>query len=283
MCARPAAGGRCLRALSAVASAQAVLAQGKVFYQRNIFTLSTAYIGANGRPTARPSDAVYAVTRRVPEELWLAPDGSGLLLYGAEDAPRPASPADERAWRAAGAPDLERLIAPPGGWGPKRQAFGPGELDEMLIFNSNLEAVLSKDDPLSELPREPRALSEFLREAAEKQREGSTERDITNTFGTNVTTFLRYPRTPPALRAALLSVFATLPGTRTLGVIEDGAGRSAAALQLPPDMNDGKSVIAFDPETSRLLAEGVAHEDGVRWNYVYGVTAGAVDKSGDRP
>ena len=283
VCAKPGAAGRCLRALSTVAGAQAVLDAGRVFYQRNVFTLSTVYIGSDGRPTAKPADAAYAVTTTVPEELWLAPDGSGRLEYGAEAAPRPASTADERAWRAAGAPDLATLVPPSGGWGPKRQRFGPGELDGVLIFNSNLEAALPKDDPLSVLPHDPDELASFLWAAAEKQRKGSTESDISNTFGTDVTTFLRYPRTPPDLRAALLQVFATLPSTKTLGVIEDGAGRTAAALLLPPDMNDGKNVIAFDPETSRLLAEGMAHGDGVRWNHVYGVKTGAVDKSGDRP
>jgi hypothetical protein len=141
-----------------------------------------------------------------------------------------------------------------------------------MIFNSNLEAALPKDDPLSVLPHDPEELAAFLWDAARKQRKGSTDTDISNTFGTDVTTFLRYPRTPPDLRAALLQVFATLPGTTTLGMIEDGAGRPAAALRLPPDMNDGNDIIAFDPETSRLLAEGRSHEDSVRWNTVYDVT-----------
>ena len=91
-CARPADGGRCLRALSTVAGRQAVPADGTVLYQRNRFTLSIAYIGANGRPTAHPEDAAYAVTTTVPEELWLAADGSGRYEYGADDPPRPASP-----------------------------------------------------------------------------------------------------------------------------------------------------------------------------------------------
>jgi hypothetical protein len=219
----------------------------------------------------------------VPEELWLAPDGSGRLEYGAESPPRPASAADERAWRAAGAPDLDQLLGPPGEWGPRQEAFGAGELDATLVFNSNLEAALPKDDPLSVLPHDPNELATFLRAAAKKQRKGSSAGDIRNTFGTDVTTFLRFPRTPPDLRAALLQVFATLPGTQLLGVIEDPAGRTAAALKLPPDMNDGNDVIAFDPETSRLLAEGFSYQDSVRWNHVYGVTTGVVERSGDRP
>ena len=260
-----------------------MLAAGRVYYARNDFTSTITYIGADGRPTARPADAAYAVSRTVPEDIWLAPDGSGRLAYGAERPPEPAGPADERAWRAAGAPDLETLVGPPPSWGPKVQEFGSGELDHALLFNSNLEAVLPERDPLSELPREPGELAEFLRDAACEQRPEGPESNITNTFGTNVTTFLRYPLTPPELRAALLEVLATVPGARAIGTIRDGAGRLAAAIALPPDMNDGKNIVAFDPATSRLLAEGSSDgSGGVRWNMVYGVTTASVDAVGKR-
>jgi hypothetical protein len=283
-CAGPGAPRRCLHALSDVAAAQRVLASGRVFYERNDFTISTTYIGADGRPTARPADAAYVVTRTIPEEMWLAPDGSGRLAYGDERPPKPAGPADERAWRAAGAPDLETLVGPPARWGPKVQEFKSGELDSALLFNSNLEVVLPEKDPLSVLPQEPGELAEFLHDAARKQRPEGPESNVSNTFGTNVTTFLRYPLTPPDLRAALLEVLATMRGARALGTIRDGAGRPAAAIALPPDTNDGMNIIAFDPKTSRLLAEGSSDgSGGVRWNMVYGVTTAAVQEVGNRP
>ncbi len=98
-------------------------AGGPVVYLRNTFHMSTRYIGANGRPTASPREAAYAISRSVPEEIWLAPDGSARVAYGKESAPYLPSPADERAWRAAGSP------------GP-RQADGPArplgaEADEL--------------------------------------------------------------------------------------------------------------------------------------------------------
>ena len=283
-CAAVGAPRACLQALSDVAAAQRVLAAGRVFYTRNDFTISTTYVGADGRPTAAPADAAYVVSRTVPEEMWLAPDGSGRLAYGDERPPAPAGPADKRAWRAAGAPDLETLVGPPAEWGPKVQEFGRGELESALLFNSNLEAVLPKRDPLSVLPREPGELAEFLRDAARKQRPEGPESNVSNTFGTDVTTFLRYPLTPPELRAALLEVLATVPGARAIGTIRDGAGRVAAAIALPPDMNDGQDIVAFDPATSRLLAEGMSDgSGGVRWHMVYGVTTAAVDAVGDRP
>ena len=64
-----------------------------------------------------------------------------------------------------------------------------------------------------------------------------------------------------------------MPGARALGTIRDGAGRPAAAIALPPDMNDGKDIVAFDPKTSRLLAEGMSDgSGGVRWHMIYGAT-----------
>jgi hypothetical protein len=246
----------CLQALSDVAAAQRALADGRVFYARNDFTTVT-YIGADGRPTARPAAAAYAVTRTVPEELWLAPDGSGRLAYGDEGPPTPAGPADERAWRAAGAPDLEDLVGPPQRLEP--QEFDAGELDSALLATAT---------PLSALPREPDELGAYLRDQG---------------TGTGVTTLLRYPLTPPDLRAALFDVMATVPEARSLGTLRDGAGRAAAAIALPRDANGGENILAFDPRTSQLLAQGSADGDGgVRWTTVYGIATAAVDAVEDR-
>jgi hypothetical protein len=275
---------RCLRALGDVAAAQQALAAGEVFYQSNLFTIATAYIDASGQSVPRPSDASYAVSRTVFEEIWLAPDGSGRIAYGSESAVHPAGPADRRAWRAAGSPDLDALMGAPGDWGPKVSDFRAGELDEVMLFNSNLEAVLPKRDPLSVLPREPRALEAFLHRAARTQRPEGPASSISNTFGTDVTTFLRYPRTPPDLRAALLDVFAKVPGARLLGKIGDSVGRPAAAIQLPRDMNDGNDIVAFDPATARLVAEGRSDGDGgVRWGRTYALRAASVARVGERP
>ena len=238
----------------------------------------------NGNPGAEADNAAYAIQRTVPEELWLAADGSGRYEYGRESAPRPAAPADRRAWRAAGSPDLEKLAPKGGEWGPKLQNFGKGEMDRSLIFNSNLEAVLPAENPLSVLPDEPKALAEFLEDAARKQRPGGPDSDIQNTLGTDVTTFLRYPRTPPHLRSALLDVFATFPGSKLLGKVRDGAGRPAAGIQLPPNVNDGQDVVVFDPATARLLGQGRSDgSGGVRWLYTYDVKSGTVSRIGERP
>jgi hypothetical protein len=171
-------------------------------------------------------------------------------------------------------------MGPPGSWGPKKQDFGPAELDEDLVFNSNLEAVLPKDDPLSVLPHEPGALRAFLEEAAAKQRPEAPESVVRDTLADDALTFLRYPRTPADLRAALLEVLAALPGTRPLGEIRDSAGRGVTALQLS---TGGGLVVAFDAGTARLLATGSKVTGGFRWHMTYALTSAGVPAVGDRP
>ncbi len=99
-----------------------------------------------------------------------------------------------------------------------------------------------------------------------------------------MTTFLRYPRTPPDLRAALLEVFATVPGARALGTVTDPAGRTAAAIQLPPRYQRRRQHRRLRPETSRLMAEGTSDgAGGIRWGTTYAVETGGVAKVGERP
>jgi hypothetical protein len=148
----------------------------------------------------------------------------------------------------------------------------------MLLFNSNLEAVLPKDDPLSVLPHRPRELATFLHVAAAKQRPKGPETLVRDTVVDDALTFLRHPRTPADLRAALLRVLAAQPGARRLGDIKDSAGRTVAALELA----QGR-VVAFDPVASRLLATGFKVGDGVRWTMTYALTTAGVPAIGDRP
>ena len=182
--------------------------------------------------------------------------------------------------RAAGSPDLARLMGPPGRWGPKRTDYGPGGFEAALLTAANLDAVLPDSDRLSVIPREQRDLREFLVRAARKQRKDPQGRR--DTVATDALTFLRYPATPRDLRAALIGVLRDVGGVRDLGTITDAAGRSAPAFQLPPDM-EGGPVIAYDPATSRLLGVGIGSGDAIRWNMTYAIERAGVAKIGDRP
>ncbi len=257
-------------------------AGGPVTYLRNTFHMSTRYIGANGRPTASPREAAYAISRSVPEEIWLAPDGSARVAYGKESAPYLPSPADERAWSAAGSPDLAKLMGRPGRWGPKRTNYGPGRFEAALLSTANLDVVLPEKDRLSVLPRKQWELREFLIRAARKQRPNGPGELRRDTFAIDALAFLQYPATPRDLRRALIQVLRNVPGGRDLGNIRDSAGREVRAFQLPADM-EGGPVIAYDPRTSRMLARGAGSGDAIRWNMTYRVKVAGVAKIGERP
>lgn len=258
--------------------AAAVLAAGDIYYQRNRFHVGTRYFGADARPTREPGDAAFAVARDVPEDVWIAPDGSARVEYGAAGAAYLPTADDERAWRAAGSPDLERLMGRAVAWGPERQEFPRGSFLREWLYNASLERVLPARDPLSALPREPAALAAFLAEAVRKQRPDGDEEDRRQTLVGDLATFLRHQFTPPALRAALVEVAVTTPGVRPLGEITDAAGRRARAFAY-----SGGLVLALDLDENRLLAEGLQARGGIDWSYTYALTTAGVARIGDRP
>lgn len=294
----------CLRALGKLAVADDVLADGKVFYRRDLWTQSIMYIGPNGRPQASPrGPGVFGIVRAGTQELWVAPDRSGRLAYGPARRPYLPSAADVRAWRAAGSPDLNHLaggaqhrsdLAP--------QAFRAGQLDELLLGDGELDQALPQGDPLRDLPTNPATLTRELRRLAWHQRvrisgdppcaqdlhdcSPPTRRSIEGRYGQNITTLLRYPFASGKLRRALLHVLGDLPDARRMGAVNDPAGRRAAAIRVPASMNDGLNVIVFDLATGRLLADGAASDGTVatlRWQNVYDLNVAGVDRIGQRP
>jgi hypothetical protein len=294
----------CLDALGALAAADNVLAEGKVFYRRDLWSQSIMYIGPDGRPQAQTrGPGVFGIVRAGTHELWVAPDRSGREQYGPAERPYLPSAADERAWRAAGSPDLDRLA---GGSTHRddlaRRSFSAGELDEVLLGNGGLVDALPKGDPLRDLPTEPQALARELQRIGWYQRvhvsgEGpcapdlhdcsaATRRNIEGRYGTNITTLLRYPFASPELRRALLHLLGAIPGAQRLGALRDPAGRRGAGILIPERLNDGLNVIVFDLATGRLLADGPA-DDGtpatLRWHDVYDLKVDGVQRIGQRP
>ena len=121
-----------------------------------------------------------------------------MCAYGKESAPYLPSAADERAWRAAGSPDLAKLMGPPGRWGPKRTNYGPGGFEAALLSAANLDVVLPDKDRLSVLPRKQRELREFLIRAARKQRPNGPAELRRDTFAIDA---LAVPAVPARRRA----------------------------------------------------------------------------------
>lgn len=304
VCAQAGPAGPCLDALSDLALADDVLAAGEVFYRRDLWSQSIRYVGPDGRPQASPrGPGVFGVVRAGDQELWVAPDRSGRIEFGPPRRPYLPSAADERAWRAAGSPDLERLAGSPDRRDdlPPR-GFAAGELDEVLLGGGSLDEALPEGDPLRDLPVEPDALGRALRRVAWFQRvrisgdepcapdlrdcSRPTRRNIDSVYGSDITALLRYPFATPELRRALLRVLGDVPGARRLGALRDPAGRRGAAILLPDPVNDGRNVVVFDLSTGRLLADGRAQDGTVatlRWQDVYDLDVAGVGRIGQRP
>ncbi len=63
----------------------------------------------------------------------------------------------------------------------------------------------------------------------------------------------------PALRAAIFAVAEHIPGVQLLGTVTDQVGRSGIGLAdvraYPAQGEIAKSVLVFDPKTSKMIAE----------------------------
>jgi hypothetical protein len=293
--------GSCLQALGAVAGSQRPLANG-VWYMRNHWEHALAHFGPRDVPAEHRTKHPFDLVRWTSEELWLAPDGSGKVAYGNDEPPVFPTSADRRGWRRSGSPDLARLFPPANNWGPKVTRFSAHQADSLLLGPGELHQALPKGHPLADMPRDPAALRAYLMRIAWVQRtkisgEGpcaadlhdcsaSTRRNIRSMFGSDLVTLLRYPYTPPALRRSLFAVMAGLPGARSLGPVRDPAGRRAVAIEIPPSLDDGLGIIAFDPHRATLVAIGASDEPRsaeIRWSTLYAVAAGVVGKVGERP
>jgi hypothetical protein len=307
-----AAAGTCARALGALAGRRSVPGAGHVLYRRGSyvvvsFTVTAAPGGTSSAGHPGPNvirlpaaHRPFTVVRDASEELWLTPDGAGRFAHSDPGPARLQSAADDAAWRAAGSPDLEALVPPRGHTErPLVIDVAAGAANDTLLGASGLYDFLPHHgDPLAPIPRQPRALTAWLRQRAFKERAAHdpgchpdgggctpvTRRLMADVVVGDIETLLAYPATPPRLRAALVQVLGERPGARSLGVIRDGAGREVAAISLGQGASepDGAGVVAFDPDTGEL--RGIAVTDGhdVRWLRMYAIDAARVKAVGDR-
>jgi hypothetical protein len=250
---------------------------GPVSYQRNTFQNATRYITAQGSPNGNPGNAAYAIAWSVPEEIWRAPDGSGLVTYGPDSAPFLPSAADERAWRAAGKPDLKTFPGP-GEWGPKRVEYGPGELDNALLLSAGFGRELPKGDPVAGMPSDPRALTAWLNATAAGQVPRDAPAFVTRTTViTDAIALLRDARVTSEQRLALIDVLSSVQGARRLTSVRDAAGREWPGIELE------RQTIAYHPRSGALMAQGDRFKGGVRWTRTFSVASGGVAAVGERP
>ena len=148
----------------------------------------------------RPFSVTFLQTRQI----WIGWNGSGRLAE-ASSHPRFATPQDRAAWIADGRPRIP-------GAGTSDQRFGRHGLS---------------DGPVNEwkLPTNPVRLGAQLRKRAIEGGPPGPAEDFVQ-----VGDLLRETDAPPALRAALFKVAASIPGVRILGRVTDRLGRTGVAV-----------------------------------------------------
>jgi hypothetical protein len=301
-CAHPGAATGCGHALSAVSAGATIPGHGDVLYRRGtwtalVFTISARASHDPNHIQLASARTPFTVVRTASEELWLAPDGQGRETHTDGGPARPQSAADKAAWRAAGSPDLQKLVPNPQGMRPLSQ-----DLDARATYlgaNGLYDFLPHDGNPLGPIPHETGALSAWLRERAFKERAGNDPgcqpdgtgcnpgvlRTLKDTYAGDIQTLLAYPATPPDLRGALVELLGEIPGARSLGLVRDPIGREVAAININADSGPGEpSIIAFDPKTGELRATGSPAPHGaIRWSTTYAVATQRVAAIGNQP
>ncbi|OKJ39961.1 CU044_5270 family protein [Streptomyces sp. CB01580] len=200
----------------------------------------------------------YTVDVRTEQRYWTAAaknkQWSQLLDLGA----RPATKADEAAWKADGSPTSWNLM------GETVTYAGRGEIQHDAPGGS-ADVVTMGDLPLrllATLPTDEKALRKRLFALVDKDYNAPEEildRIVVDTAVRLATTF---PSTP-ALRAAAYRLLAAEPGVRSLGDVKDHTGRTGYAVALPSPHEPAELRLIFDKSTGLPLGtEKVATRGG---------------------
>ena len=224
-----------LRNAASVARAQEPrrpLRPGEFLYIKSV----TAYLATS---VYSAGDSFSVLEPRV-REIWLGPDRG--LLRERDGRPRFLSARDRSRWIAHGRPPLESRRA------TTTRMPGTRPLD---------------------LPSDPDALYERLKEEAEGHSEGTYEQMFTL-----VGDALRETSATPAQRAALYEVAARLPGVELIGRVRDPAGRPGVAVAMASEDDKIRHTLVFDPKTSVLLAEEQRVLPGNTFGYPAGTRIG---------
>lgn len=189
-----------------------------------------------------PRDNRYVVVERTRTQLWAARsphDGSPRFYQGL--GARPASAADEAAWRADGSPTV---------WSYVGQAVGPEAVNGTPQYGTSRPLTTAADSKLTAataayglqqfqiglksltlrqllaLPADPARLQAMLLDGVWNPRWDGPK---TGFLIQAIPPVLEMPVTP-AVRGALYRLLAGLPGVRSLGSMTDPSGRGGAAV-----------------------------------------------------
>ncbi|GAA0924676.1 CU044_5270 family protein [Virgisporangium aurantiacum] len=202
----------------------------------------------------------YAIMTRNAHEQWLAtdPDDPSVEVHQYLGA-RPATPADEQVWRAAGSPDRWTEATPPGTKKIEHTvAAGPRQV-EPLREGARRESMLLAGQPVTEaelaaLPTEPAALRTRL---VAKLRAGNGQENENYALFYAARGLITDLPVSAQVRAAAYRMLADVPGIELLGKVVDQGGRSgfAVAYTRRGDAGWGQIRLIIDQGTGSVLAE----------------------------
>ncbi|MEV0144810.1 MULTISPECIES: CU044_5270 family protein [unclassified Nonomuraea] len=190
----------------------------------------------NGLIRVRAGDQTFNVLYSSRIELWQPRDpGDPVQVVRGKTITRPATPADERAWQAAGSPATLRRVCAPGDDECAKVRLR-SKLSDCLytraaepggVFGDRRLGELTLAD-LAALPDDAARLREALRTRWEG-REERMGRESFDEFLSRAGALLEMP-VRPSVRAAALRLLAGLPTTKVLGPAVDPLGREGLAV-----------------------------------------------------
>lgn len=206
-----------------------------------------------------PPTGAYAITGAPGTEhfsWWGAKPGTGEAFWDRTLPARPASPADEAAWRKAGSPGTFRVWAGDhydtvSATGTTWQSDHPDPAG-----GGEFAGGMSLAD-LRKLPTDPVKLREMFFSRAAMSSAGLPADAAPSAALGSVAYFLGAAPLPPRVRAGLIRAMALEPGVTGLGAVTDPLGRSGMALAAPDQASGAyrwREVVLFDTETGALLA-----------------------------
>ncbi|MET8747960.1 CU044_5270 family protein [Streptomyces sp. NPDC004728] len=200
----------------------------------------------------------YTVAARTEHRYWAAAAENKQWSQSLDLGARPATKADEAAWKADGSPTSWNLE------GETLTYAGKGEIQHDAPGGTG-DIVPMGDLPLrvlATLPTDEQALRKSLFTLVDKDYNAPKEILDRIVVDTAVRLATALPSTP-ALRAAAYRLLAAEPGVRSLGDVKDHTGRTGYAVALPSPHGPVEIRLIFDKSTGMPLGtETVATRSG---------------------
>jgi hypothetical protein len=234
-------------------------------------------------------DRRYVIERRSTRETWLAGEADGDAGRDRGDngrdrwtgrylGARPATPQDEAAWRAAGAPTGWRYPADVTGLGrvtPHAQvqsAPGPPSSGPHRVGWRDADGILTKQltgwKALQSLPADPTRLRAYLVAGIAREKGAYVGREMEAELRKTCLEIISALPVTPELRASAYRILASIPGMRAEGTVTDPLGRTGQGLgyqvikdgvpsdeRLVIDLDSGLP-LAVETRTAGELADG---------------------------